>query len=75
MLGTTIGLTVLATDPEVEHNITYFTEATDIGSRFFSVGQTTGMITLSQEVDYDVPASHMDFTFRVCLFVLATSIS
>lgn len=63
-VGTMVGITVSATDQE-GHSVTYFTEVADAGSRFFSVNQNTGVISLTQNVDYDPPANHRDFTFRV----------
>ena len=64
VVGTAVGITVQAMDPEVEHTVRYFTEASDAGSRFFSVDQSTGVISLDQNVDYDPPSNHRDFTFR-----------
>jgi len=67
MVGTIIGITVQAMDPEVEHMVRYFTEVSDAGSRFFSVDQSTGVISLTQNVDYDPPSSHREFTFRASI--------
>lgn len=66
VVGSSVGIVVLATDAEIEHTVTYFTETTDSGSAFFSVGRTSGVITLVQAVDYDRPALHREFNFRVC---------
>ena len=66
-VGTTVGVTVIATDPEAEHTITYFPVTSDAESSFFSVGRTDGIIRLAQEVDYDPPANHREFSFRVIL--------
>ena len=64
-VGNTVGITVSAPDPESAHTVGYFTEASDPHSSFFSVGRTTGVISLAQNVDYDPPANHREFTFRV----------
>ncbi len=64
-VGNPVGVIVLATDPESEHSVTYFAEASDPHSAFFSVGRTNGVISLAQDVDYDPPANHREFTFRV----------
>lgn len=65
LVGTTVGVTVMATDPETEHTITYFPVTSDAHSAFFFVGRTDGVITLAQAVDYDPPANHREFSFGV----------
>lgn len=65
-VGTRVGITLNATDiPEPEHTIGYFPETSDPDHSFFAVERTTGVITLAQPVDYDPPANHRDFSFRV----------
>ena len=64
-VGTIVGITVMATDPETEHSISYFTDTRDAHSSFFSVGRTSGIVTLAQPVDYDPPSMHRQFSFRV----------
>ena len=65
VVGSPVGVTVLAIDPEVEHTVTYFQNTGDADSAFFLVDQTSGMVQLAQFVDYDPPFNHRDFTFRV----------
>lgn len=65
MVGSPIGVIVLATDPEAEHSVAYFIDASSTHSAFFSVGRSNGVISLAQEVDYDSPANHREFTFQV----------
>jgi hypothetical protein len=68
-IGTPTGVVLLANDAEPDHMITYFTESGDPSSAFFSVERTTGVLSLAQAVDYDPPAMHRLFTFRVCLHI------
>ena len=64
-VGSSIGITVSATDPEAGHTITYFTVSNDADSAFFHVGQSSGVFTLAHAVDADPPSSHSSFSFRV----------
>ena len=64
-MGTVVGITVMATDPETEHSVEYFPETADPDSSYFLVGRTSGIITLGQSVDYDPPQNNSQFTFRV----------
>ena len=68
-VGTPIGITVSATDPEVGHTVTYFTLASEADSAFFSVGQTSGVISLTNGLDADPPTGHSTFQFSVCVHV------
>ena len=65
-VGTAIGITVSATDPEPGHTVTYFSVSSDTQSAFFHVDQTSGSITLAHSLDADPPTSHSSFSFRVC---------
>ena len=60
-----IGITVLATDSEVGHIITYFTVSSDTDSAFFHVHQMTGVMTLAHSLDVDAPDSDSSYSFRV----------
>ena len=64
-VGTAIGITVSATDPEVGHVVTYFTLANEADSAFFSVDQTSGVISLTNGIDADPPTGHSTFQFSV----------
>ena len=65
-VGTAIGITVSATDPEPGHTVTYFSVSSDTQSAFFHVDRTSGSITLAHSLDADPPTSHSSFSFRVC---------
>ena len=71
-MGSPIGITVSATDPEPGHTVTYFTVSADTQSAFFHVDQSSGEITLAHEVDADPPTSHSSFSFRVSILVECT---
>ena len=64
-VGSAIGITVSATDPEPGHTVTYFSVSTDTNSAFFHVDRSSGVITLAHAVDADPPTSHSSFSFRV----------
>ena len=64
-VGSAIGVTVSATDPEPGHTVTYFSISSDTNSAFFHVDQSSGSITLAHSVDADPPTSHSSFAFRV----------
>jgi len=64
-VGTAIGITISATDPE-GHNIRYSinpSAATD--SALFRVDETSGMISLAQALNYDNPERHRNLSFIV----------
>ena len=69
-VGNPVGIIVQAADPEPHHTITYFTESSDSSSAFFSVDGTSGMVSLAHAVDYDLPARHRQFSFRVRMYVV-----
>lgn len=68
-IGDPIGLTVLATDPETEHSLGYFIDASNPHSVYFSVDRTSGVVSLAQAVDYDPPLSHRLLLFAVRIII------
>ena len=77
-VGSPIGITVSATDPEPGHSVTYFSVSSDTDSAFFLVNPSSGVLTLAHRLDADPPTSHSSFSFRVscvcvqCSHVCAT---
>ena len=73
MVNSSIGITVIATDAETHHNISYFLDTNPPMSdwAFFHVGRTSGAITLNQAVDYDPPSMHRELSFRVRVWTCA----
>lgn len=64
-VGSSIGVTLSATDPEPGHTVTYFSVSSDAHSAFFQIDQSSGSITLAHSLDADPPTSHSSFSFRV----------
>ena len=64
-VGTAIGITISATDPE-GHNVRYsVTPSAATDSALFRVGETNGMISLAQQLNYDLPERHRNLSFIV----------
>ena len=64
IVGTTVGITALATDADVTDNVTY-SLSDDAGGRF-AIDANTGVITVANALDYETATSHS-------VTVLATS--
>lgn len=59
---------MVATDPEIEHTVSYFPVTSDADSVFFVVERATGAINVGQLIDADPLPSHISFTFGVIPF-------
>ena len=64
IVGTTVGITALATDADVTDNVTY--SLSDDASGRFAIDANTGVITVNGSLDYETNTSHS-------VTVLATS--
>lgn len=59
-----IGVTVSASDAE-GHSVTYSINPNFQDGYFFSISQSSGVISLTQSLDRDPPFGHDSFTFQV----------
>ena len=56
IVGTTVGVTALATDADVTDNVTY--SLSDDASGRFAINANTGVITVNGSLDYEINTSH-----------------
>ena len=63
-VGQEVGVTVMATDIE-GHEIHYSIHPGYTDGEFFTINETSGIITLALSLDSDPPNSHDSFSFNV----------
>nr|WP_275441553.1 cadherin domain-containing protein [Psychrobium sp. MM17-31] len=57
-VGTTVGITALATDQDEDDSVTYALSAADQAAGLFAIDATTGVVTVAGSLDHEDASSH-----------------
>ncbi|MCG7529751.1 cadherin domain-containing protein, partial [Psychrobium sp. MM17-31] len=57
-VGTTVGITALATDADTEDSVTYALSQADIDAGLFTIDSESGIVTIAGNLDFETAASH-----------------
>lgn len=68
-----VGITVMATDRE-GHGIRYSVSPSNPDAIFFSIDETTGVVSLAHAIDVDAPGISSSYNFQVRIVLLTHSV-